>query len=141
MLMDAAVSYSSVPVRRAMPSQTLLTTKAPSGTVTIAGCGLWPSNSSVLSTTLVIGSMDRSSRFVAGMRGRPWCDGMRVAPKFGRARGGTEGQPRIAGAGIGSLALDSMRQTDALGQSFLHGSSAILSSYVPVGRGATRHVI
>lgn len=40
MLTDAAVSYSSVPVRRVMSSQTSLTRKAPKGTETMVGRGL-----------------------------------------------------------------------------------------------------
>src|SRR5512135_1928484 len=39
------------------PSETLLATKAPMGTETIAGCGLWPIVSSMASIDLVIGSI------------------------------------------------------------------------------------
>src|SRR5258708_4202617 len=109
MLIRAASSYARSPVAIARLSQMLLTVQAPSGTEMMAGCGLWPRSSSVLSMTREIASIGWNPRIGGPDRvAKPAWPGPshRALECERRAAGTRDADP------VRSLSFDSVRMED-----------------------------
>src|SRR5512135_3214560 len=120
MLMRATSSKRSSPVSMPIESQRLLTAQAPIGSATMAGCGLWPRSSSVLSIRSVMGVMgsmvellwEHSLLRASGCAGVDVARGLGPSPSLvlaggldlGRAPGGRGGARPLVGRGHATTA-------------------------------------